>query len=131
MNHPTPYALLREANGLQPSPAADSPGLAPWTDLHTLAARWQDLRQPPPDADSPAPLQEADVKADVKADAPAGNPRMRTPAPMHPSIAYPTGTQTYGAPAAAPRQRHAYYDAIIEQHKSAAEKAVFVPAELE
>ena len=118
MNHPSLYALLREASGLQPSPAADSPGLAPWTDLHTLAARWQDLRQPSSGV-SPS------------ANTPSGGPHMRTPAPMHPSVGYPTATQTYGASAPSPRQRHAYYDAIIEQHKNAAEKAVYVPAALE
>ena len=123
MDHPSPYALLRDANGLHPPLTADSSEPAPWTDLHTLAARWQDLRQPSP-ANDPTPN-------DPAPNDPAPNASMRTPAPMHPPIAYPTATQTYGASTAAARQRHAYYDAIIEQHKSAAERAVYVPAELE
>jgi len=113
MNHPSPYTLLRTATGLRPEAAADPPE-ASWTDLRTLAALWENLHQPVP---GPAPAAEG--------------PRMRAPAPMHPPIAYPTATQPYDAPTEPFRPRHAYYDAIIGQHKSAAEKAVYVPAALE
>jgi len=104
MNHPSPYTLLRDANGLRIPVLAD-PNEPAWTDLHTLAAHWQDLHQE--------------------------GPPMRTPAPMHPPIAYPTATQIYDASAPSSKTRHANYDAIIEQHKTAAEKAVYVPAALE
>jgi len=124
MNHPSPYTLLRGANGFHAPTTFDPPRPSAWTDSQTLAMRWQDLQQRPSSSDAPSPPGTED-------DAASGGPRMRAPAPMHPPIAYPTGTQTYGSPAAPVRQRHPYYDAIIEQHKSAAEKAVFVPAELE
>ena len=131
-HHPSPYELLRAANGLHPTATGDATAPA-WSDAHTLAARWEDLRQPPPEAGAPRrPESPAAGPAPPPVpDTPADGPRMRTPAPMHPPIAYPNATQTYGAPAAPPKPRHPYYDAIIEQHKSAAEKAVFVPAALE
>lgn len=136
MNHPSPYALLRGANGLHPRAAADPPESA-WTDLQTLAALWQDLRQPPPRTAAPNRFQ-ANIPAPSpvptlpnKAETPTAGTHMRTPAPMYPPIAYPNATQPYGTPAESSRPRHAYYDAIIEQHKSAAGKAVYVPAALE
>ncbi|MCL2811075.1 MAG: hypothetical protein FWD25_04200 [Clostridia bacterium] len=117
MYQPSPYTLLREANGLV-APARTDLLESAWTDQHTLAARWQDLLQPSPKAATPAPL-------------PADGPAMRTPPPMHPPIAYPTTTQVYDASTAPSRPRHPHYDSIIEQHKNAAEKAVYVPAALE
>ena len=126
MQHPSPYTLLRAANGFKTPAATDPPGPS-WTDPHTLAARWQDLQQPPPSVAASAPADSGAPPAPI----PADGPPMRTPAPMHPPIAYPTSTQIYDASAPSPKSRHAHYDAIIEQHKNAAEKAVYVPATLE
>ena len=127
MHHPSPYTLLREANGVHTftSAQADLPE-PPWTDFHTLAARWQDLLQP-----QPQPQARAATPAPAQTPAPTDGPAMRTPPPMHPPIVYPNATQVYDASAAASRPRHTNYDNIIEQHKNAAEKVVYVPAALE
>ncbi len=142
MIHPSPYAMLRKAQGLYPTGAeAEAVGPA-WTDLQALAAHWSHLQARPNAA--PASYQPAERPYAAQAisaqaagqslggEHPSNGPRMRMPPPMYPPTSYPTSGTLYGVPST-PGQptRHAYYDSIIQQHKNAAQNAVFMPAAME
>ncbi len=122
MNHTSPYMLLS---------ALDDWSAAPVVDLPALAERWRGTHRSPAahaaHAAHAAPLPSP--VAPTQESAPVSGPRMRTPAPMYPPTAYPSGIPTYNS---APQPtRHAHYDAILEQHRNAAKNAVFTSAPIE
>lgn len=135
MNRSSPYDLLHglEQFGYVP---AFSPvvGQAQYTNLLQSAERWQQMQQAP--ASTPAPIppspsipthqQSATATEAVQ---PSTGPRMRTPPPMYPPTGYPVGIPSYNAPQQP--LRHAHYDAILAQHKSASKNAIFTSAPLE
>jgi hypothetical protein len=121
MTHPSPYELLSVLD--QPHTSLSSPVRSVSSnDLHMLAERWKNAYAHP----APSPAMQPHGSLPVSQ---SKGPMLRTPPPMYPPTAYPTGVPSYNA---SPQStRHAYYDSILQQHRNAAKRAIFVEGPLE